>query len=110
MPKFDPQPDRPESYQFYESPKMKIKEGYKIRQIAGENVVVMQGTLGADMTRIISLNDSGAWLWRELSGKDFSVEDVAELLCCRYDVEPATAMEDASRWTETLKECKAIEL
>lgn len=88
---------------------MKIKEGYKIRQIAGENVVVMQGSLGADMTRIISLNDSGAWLWQELSGKDFSVEDAAELLCCRYDVEPATALEDARKWTDTLKGCKAIE-
>ena len=88
---------------------MKIKEGYKIRRIAGENVVVMQGSLGADMTRIISLNDSGTWLWQELSGKDFSVEDAAELLCCRYDVEPATALEDARKWIDTLKECKAIE-
>ncbi len=88
---------------------MKIKEGYKIRRIAGENVVVMQGSLGADMTRIISLNDSGAWLWQELSGKDFSVEDAAELLCCRYDVEPGTALKDARKWTDTLIGCKAIE-
>lgn len=88
---------------------MKIKEGYKIRRIAGENVVVMQGSLGADMTRIISLNDSGAWLWQELSGKDFSVEAAAELLCRRYDVEPATALKDARKWTDTLIGCKAIE-
>ena len=71
--------------------------------------MVMQGSLGADMTRIISLNDSGAWLWQELSGKDFSVEDAAELLCRRYDVESETALEDARKWTDTLKECKAIE-
>ena len=61
------------------------------------------------MTRIISLNDSGAWLWQELSGKDFSVKDAAELLCCRYDVELTIALEDARKWTDTLKECKAIE-
>ena len=71
--------------------------------------MVMQGSLGADMTRIISLNDSGAWLWQELSGKDFSVKDAAELLCCRYDVELTIALEDARKWTDTLKECKAIE-
>ena len=88
---------------------MKIKEGYKIRRIAGENVVVMQGSLGADMTRIISLNDSGAWLWQEFSGKDFSVEAAAELLCRRYDVEPATALKDARKWIDTLIGCKAIE-
>ena len=44
---------------------MKFKEGYKVRSMAGENVVIMQGTAGSDMTRIISLNDSSLLLWNE---------------------------------------------
>ena len=50
---------------------MKFKEGYKVRSMAGENVVIMQGTAGSDMTRIISLNDSSLLLWNELQDKEF---------------------------------------
>ena len=88
---------------------MRIKKEYDIREIAGEHIVVVQGRLEADMTRVIALNDSGAWLWERLSGKDFTARDVADLLCSRYDVDPETALADACKWTDTLKECKAIE-
>ena len=37
---------------------MKINSNYKIREVAGETIVVNQGTTGMDMTRIISLNTS----------------------------------------------------
>ena len=38
---------------------MKIREEYKIREMAGEHVIVMPGCGGAaDMTRIVSLNPS----------------------------------------------------
>ena len=35
---------------------MKIKQEYKVREIAGENVVIMQGRQGADLTQIVTLN------------------------------------------------------
>ena len=37
---------------------MKIADKYKVRELAGEHVVVVQGSYGADMTRIVSLNAS----------------------------------------------------
>ena len=37
---------------------MKIKSEYKLREVAGETIIVNQGTIGVDMTRIISLNSS----------------------------------------------------
>ena len=64
---------------------MKFKEGYKVRSMAGENVVIMQGKAGSDMTRIISLNDSSLLLWNELQGKEFEATDVAEILISNYD-------------------------
>ena len=42
---------------------MKIKQEYKVREIAGENVVIMQGGKGADLTKIITLNESALLLW-----------------------------------------------
>ncbi len=35
---------------------MKIKEGYKIRNIAGEHVIVSIGTLNVNLTKVVSLN------------------------------------------------------
>ena len=45
---------------------MKIKEQFKVREMAGEHVVIMQGKLGSDLTRIISLNESALYLWRAI--------------------------------------------
>ena len=41
---------------------MKIKEGYKIRNIAGEHVIVSIGTLNVNLTKVVSLNPSSVWL------------------------------------------------
>lgn len=54
---------------------MKIREEYKVREMAGEHVVIMQGRQGVDMTRIISLNESALYLWNALVGKEFTVDD-----------------------------------
>ena len=37
---------------------MKISDKYKVREMAGQHVVIIQGKHGEDMTRIISLNES----------------------------------------------------
>ena len=87
---------------------MKFKDGYKVRSIAGENVVIMQGTAGSDMTRIISLNDSSLLLWNELQGKKFEVADVANILVENYGIDLATAERDAKAWVEKLQECNLI--
>lgn len=88
---------------------MRIKSGYKIREIAGEKVIVLQGKYGVDMTRLISLNDSAVWLLEELAGREFEVEDVAALLEGRYEVDAGTAARDAARWTESLVQSGLLE-
>jgi len=45
---------------------MKIKEQYKVREMAGEHVVIMQGQAGGEMTRIVSLNSTSLYLWQSL--------------------------------------------
>ena len=46
---------------------MRINTKFKLRDIAGETIIVNQGTPEADLTRIISLNTSARLLWNELS-------------------------------------------
>ena len=59
---------------------MKINPIYKLRSIAGETIVVNQGTAGMDMTRIISLNASAKLLYESLAEKEFTTEDAAHIL------------------------------
>ena len=77
--------------------------------MAGENVVIMQGTVGSDMTRIISLNDSSLLLWNELQDKEFEIDDVANILVENYGIDLATAERDAKAWVEKLQECNLID-
>lgn len=87
---------------------MKIKSEYKLREVAGETIIVNQGTIGVDMTRIISLNSSAKLLFQELSGKDFELDDVAQVLMENYGITPEMASADAAKWVDGLKNCGII--
>ena len=88
---------------------MRIKQGYSVREIVGENVVIMSGREGADMTRIITLNDSALLLWNNLVGKDFSVADVQRILVENYQVDSSLALADAQKWVAKMQEAELVE-
>ena len=88
---------------------MKIKEQYKVREMAGEHVIIMQGKHGSVLTKIISLNQSALYLWNELQGKEFDTEAVADMLVERYGIDKGIATTDAERWIERLRECNITE-
>ena len=88
---------------------MKIKSEYKLREIAGEIIIVNQGTVGIDMTRIISLNDSARELYEHLVDKDFTLDDAAGVLVDIYDIPLLQAQRDAELWIDALKKCGVIE-
>lgn len=88
---------------------MKINSNYKLREIAGETIIVNQGKEGVDMTRIISLNNSAKALYEQLAGKEFSLEEAAQVLMDTYVIDSELALNDAGKWIDALKECKVIE-
>lgn len=88
---------------------MKISEKYKLRQMAGENVVIKHGEYGGDMTKIISLNSTSLFLWNRFYGKEFSTFDIADALKREYDINETTAVNDALNWCRSLKECGLID-
>lgn len=78
---------------------MKKKKGFKLRTVCGEHVIVAEGRENIDFSKIISLNDSAAYLWEKCGDGDFSVDDLVALLLEEYDVDEPTAREDASQLT-----------
>lgn len=88
---------------------MKIKDIYKVREIAGENLVVEQGKLQSDMTKVISLNSTALLLWNELRGTDFTLETAANVLVSHFGIDQSSATADAQKWVDALKSCGVIE-
>lgn len=89
---------------------MRLSNKYILREIAGEKVIVIQGTHGVDMTKIISFNESAAALWENFCGKEFAAEDAAEFLVGRYGITAERATADVKLWIEKLDDCGAIAL
>lgn len=83
---------------------MKIKSNYKLREIAGETIVVNQGTVNVNMTRILSLNASAKLLYEQLSRREFTAEDAARLLSDTYGIGEEEALLDARKWMDALIE------
>lgn len=88
---------------------MKINPNYKLRKIAGETIIVNQGTANVDMTRIISLNASACLLYQALAEHEFTTEDAAKVLMDSYGINNGQALKDAGKWVESLKQCGVIE-
>lgn len=76
---------------------MKAKKGFNLRTVCGEQIIVAEGEENIDFCNIISMNESSAYLWKEIANKDFTTEDLVDLLLERYDVAKETAMVDAKQ-------------
>lgn len=80
---------------------MKIKEGFILRTICGEHIVVGEGLAQVNFNKMLSLNESAAYLWKEVEGKDFTKEDLVKLLLDRYEVSEEQATADVEKLTAT---------
>ena len=74
---------------------MRINNGFEMREMCGENIIIATGLANIDFSKVISLNESAAWLWKQVEGKEFTPETLAALLMEEYDVDEATALADA---------------
>lgn len=82
---------------------MRIDERRKVRNVFGENIVIMQSDNTVDMTKVVALNESALLVHDRLVGKDFTVADVARVLTDEYDVDEATALRDAEALVASMR-------
>ena len=74
---------------------MIIKEGFVLRTICGQNVVSGEGTSQVNFSKLVSLNDTAAYLFKAVQGREFTAETLADLLLSEYEVDRETALKDA---------------
>jgi len=81
---------------------MKLKEGFLLREVAGETVVIPAGdTMNLNM--MITLNGTGAFLWQQLE-KEISEEELLAALLAEYDVDEATAKKHVAAFVKKLSD------
>jgi hypothetical protein len=79
---------------------MKIKEGFVLRQIGDEMVVVGEGLEQVNFNKIICLNDTATYLWKTCKDKNFDLDMLADLLVEKYEVDRNLALNDARVLTD----------
>nr|WP_287773845.1 PqqD family protein [Prevotella sp.] len=89
---------------------MKAKPGFNLRVVCGENIIVAEGEENIDFSNIISMNESSAYLWQNIQGKEFTHEDLVGLLTQEYEVDEATALKDVKALTELWLQAGIIEV
>ena len=86
---------------------MKIKDGFLLRQVADQTVVVPINA-ELDLNMMITLNDTGAFLWEHLQSETSEDALVAALLA-EYEVDGPTAARAVSRFLRTLTDHDFLE-
>lgn len=88
---------------------MRIKSGFELRKICRENIVISHGLNNINFTKVVSLNESAAFIWDNIKDKDFSLDDMVSLIMTEYDVDDETARKDCSQLLTQWKEVGYIE-
>ena len=73
---------------------MKIKKGFNLRDICGEQIIVAEGKENIDFSNIISMNETAAFLWQQVIDKTFTEETLVDILTANYEVDRKTAQND----------------
>lgn len=86
---------------------MKIKDGFMLREIAGQWLVVPTGTRTAELNAIITLSESGALLWQCLA-EEKNESELIEALREVYEVDYKTAECDTKAFIAQLNEANLL--
>lgn len=83
---------------------MKTIEGFNLRSLGKEYIITAENFKQINFNKMISLNESAAYLWKSVDGKEFTAETLADLLVERYEIDRETALRDseaiAAKWKE----------
>lgn len=83
---------------------MKIAEGFRLRPLGREFIVTAENMRQMNFNKMIALNSTAAFLWKSVEGKEFTVQDLSDLLVGEYEVDRETADKDsaaiAQKWIE----------
>lgn len=87
---------------------MKVKEGFVLRNMGGQPVVVSIGAASKVFNGMIKLNETGEFLWQHMDN-EVSEQELVDALLERYNVPEDVARDDVRTFVEALKNPGIIE-
>jgi len=81
---------------------MKIKEGYILRKVNNDYIVVTVGKAAVDFSGLIKLNETGAFLF-DLLKDDQTKNSLLEAVINEYDVDEELALKDIDNFLNVLR-------
>ena len=89
---------------------MKTKKGFEVRNVCGENIVIAHGVENIDFTKVITLNESAAYIWKKVEGKEFTEEDMVDALMAEYEVGKEQAQADVKKLAASWIDAGLVEI
>ena len=93
---------------------MKTIEGFKLRKLGNEFILVGESMALINFNKMITLNETAAFLWKEAEEKtasngEFTAAELCKALCAEYEVSPEQAMSDVEATIASWREAGVIE-
>ena len=85
---------------------MKIKEGYRLRKVGNNSIVVAVG--GINFTGLITVNETGAFIWTMLEN-GAEPDEVVDALAKECEVNPEAIKGEVYDFLEKLKGADLVE-
>lgn len=82
---------------------MKASEGFIYKKMRGMGVIVPVGEESKDFKGMVTLNETGSFLWEQLQ-KDTDRESLVEALLAEYETDRETAARDVDAFLIKLRE------
>lgn len=85
---------------------MKLKDGFMLKEVAGSYIVIPVGQI--DFTAMITVNETGAFLW-ELLTLGATKEELVQKMTAEYAIDDATALRDIESFLQILSDHQLLE-
>lgn len=83
---------------------MKIKNGYVLREVAGNNIVVPVDGASVSFNGIMTFNDVGTFIWRMLESENgASRDEIISAVLGEYDADADAVAQDVDRFITKLQ-------
>ena len=89
---------------------MKLKEGFVIRMVASNWVVMPVGEAVINFNGILVLNDTGAFIWQKLKEGCSTKDQLIDLITAEYDIDRKQAILDMDCFVAKLTDAGCLEM
>ncbi len=87
---------------------MKIREGFVLKKVGKQAVVVAVGEMASKFNGVINLNETALFLWENLEGSN-DAKELAHKLMEEYEVDEETAILNCEKFIAQLIKAKVID-